>query len=245
MDTLNDPERYSESMINSLTASFMPFSSLSGTIERAVDPEMRFARDPFELMQSRIAGLSERLQVKRDIWGNERRTIESGFGDTLDAMNPVRIAKAKDDPVDAELARLEAPIRAIREKTSFGLGNRSAEIDLGRYPEVLDEYIRLSGNELKIGGLGLHDYLTAVVTGKHPQSEVYARLSDGREGGKAQFIDGVVERYRKAARAKILTDERFSEFRADWDQAVGRKSAERARTPEARTRFEMQTGVSQ
>jgi len=50
------------------------------------------------------------------------------------------------------------------------------------------------------------DFLNDVVTGKGEISEVYRMLSDGPDGGKAQFIKARVSEYRELAKKQLLEE---------------------------------------
>lgn len=210
-------------ILEDTAASLVPFSSALMVGKRLTDPEQREADSVWEAIQARIAGLSKNLKPARDLWGQVKKPDEV-YGRLVDVITPAAIRKEKDSPIDAEIARLNADVRRIQPKGDF----QGVPMNLRHFKDVKDEYERLAGNELKINGYGAKDLLDAVVTGQHPLSSVYQTLPDTEEG-KGNFIKDVVNRYRTAARAKILNDPRFSDFREAWDQ--GRIELMRKRVP--------------
>jgi hypothetical protein len=138
----------------------------------------------------------------------------------------VQAREIKDSPADKEIARLNADIRRIPKKTSFG----GVDVNFCDHPEAYDAYVRLSGNELKhpAWGMGAKDFLDAVVSGHHDLSEVYAMKSYGKNGGKAEWLRSQVRNYRELAQAAILDDPKFSAFKDYVDQRKQEKAAKRS-----------------
>ena len=217
-----NPQRYSASYINDFVGSFVPFTSLAGAIETAVDPTLSEVNTPADAVFKRIAFLSDRLPRRRDLWGRAIRS-ESGLGKTYDFFSPVTAREIKDSPIDAEIVRLNADVRRIKKKSSFD----GVRVNFRDWPEVFEEYQRLAGNELKhpAWGLGAKDLLDKVVSGDHPLSAIYQIRSDGKDGGKAAFIDNTIADYRKLARQAILSDPRFADFAAHVGGLKAEKSA--------------------
>lgn len=207
VEVLSDPTRYSESYVQNLIASFAPFTALSGAIETAVDPVSRQAFSPLEAVQARIAGLSEALPARRDLWGEEIRS-ESGLGRTYDFLSPVAARPLKDSPIDRELQRLGYFPQRIPKKASFD----GVPVNFRQWPQVWSRYQQLAGNELRhpAWGLGLRDYLDAVVEGRHPMSQLYATLTDGPDGTKRDWIEDRIGEWRGLARQAVLAE--FPEF---------------------------------
>jgi hypothetical protein len=209
-----DPTRYSGSYVTNLLSSFTPAAALSGAIERAADPTVRETNSPSDAIRARIAGLSDSLPPRRNLWGEEIRA-ESGLGKPYDFISPVQSRAIKATPVDSEIMRLTnspaagdsaAPTR-INKKTSFN----GVAVNFKEWPDVFDEYVKLAGNGIEhpAWGMGAKDYLNTVIEGNHPMSKVYQMGSDET---KLAFISKTVSDYRKLAQRAILGDERFSEF---------------------------------
>ena len=218
IEVMSDPQRYSEGYVNNLLASFTPFTALSGSVERAVDPTVREASTPWQAIQAKVAGLSANLPPRRNLWGEEIGA-ESGLGKTYDFFSPVQSREVKPSPIDTEIMRL-APLAAadnvdgaaptrIGKRTSFD----GVRVNFKEWPEVFDEYVRLAGNELEHPAwkMGAKDYLNAVVSGGHTMSRVYDIRSDEM---KLVFIKQAISQYRGLAQQAILNDPKFADFSA-------------------------------
>jgi hypothetical protein len=227
VNMMQDPTRYSERYIQNLGSSFLPFTALAGGIERAIDPTVRETNSLFDAVQARLAGLSDSLTPRRDLWGREIRS-ESGLGKTYDFFSPATARTIKPTPIDTELLRLaDSPTRGdgalpvrIRKKTSFG----GVQVNLSDWPEVYDAYVRMAGNDLKhpAWNMGAKDFLDTVVSGKHPMSNVYNILSDE---AKLSFVQTWIGQYRQLAQQKILEDPLFSDFQSHWQIMKDREAA--------------------
>lgn len=222
---MQDPTRYAEPYVNNLLASFVPYSGALRTAERFDDPTVRAARGMDEdtlggpllaQIESGLPGLSQNLVPERDLWGKEIKP-DNAYGRAYDVLSPVKVTTVKTSPVDAEMYRLGyTPTRIPLKASIVGV-----PIDMGRYPQAYDDWVRLAGNDLKLqqyDNLGAKDFLDRVITGKSGNwSQIYKIYSDGPEGGKADFIKGVISEYRQAAANKVLSDPRFGDLRRVYD----------------------------
>lgn len=195
--------------LNKQAGSLLPFSSALNLTKRFADPVTREANSPWDAIQARIAGMSERLPPARNLWGEERKPDEV-YGRTYDVLSPVAVSQAKDSPIDAEMERLQMSVKRIQRRGVFSGG----DIDFRDYPQAYDAYVRLAGNELKhpVWGLGAKDFLDAVVEGRNSSSGIYQIYSDGPEGGKASFIKNTISEYRALAQQKIMSDPQYADF---------------------------------
>lgn len=213
-----DPSRNSERYISNLVSSFVPFTALAGATERAVDPTVRETANPWEAVTAKLAGLSSKLPPRRNLWGEEIRS-ESGLGKAYDFVSPAQAREIKPEPIDTEIMRLSpiagadnvqgaAPTR-IGKRTSF----QGVQINFKEFPEVYDEYVRLSGYALQhpAFGKGAKDFLNDVVTGQSPISKVYQIRSDET---KLIFINQVIAQYRQLAQQEIMNDPKYADFQA-------------------------------
>lgn len=213
-NVMADPKRYGEGYVENFVASFVPFTSLAGAVERAVDPVAREAEGPWDAVRAKLTGLSEQLPPKRNLWGEEIRT-DSGLGKAYDFMSPVASREIKPTPIDTELMRLSTsqtngdamPPQRIAKKTSFD----GVQVNLKEWPQVYDEYVRLAGNGIQhpAWGMGAKDYLAAVVSGTHAMSSVYTTRSDEL---KLAFIGKTISDFRALAQRAIISDPRFEDF---------------------------------
>lgn len=230
-NALSDPQRYGERWWNRLAGSVVPTGVAQ--IARGQDPYLRAVSDMTGAMKARTPGLSKELPFRRDVWGRkiDRR---SGLGDLYDAMSPVYSKKYKSEPIDEELNRLEKWVSKPGKNSSFTVdGSRdSATINLERYPEAYERFVELSGNALSesqfgapidVSGKGAKDALNDLVSGNHPLSQVYQMYTDGPDGGKADFIQKFMTKYRQAAKPVLL--EEFPDLKAEVERKVSEKQS--------------------
>lgn len=212
IEAASDPKRYTREYVQDTIASFTPAASLNSAVKNIVDPVQREAGSPAEAVMARIAGLSDKLPPRRNLWG-EPITSESGLGKVYDFMSPVASKPIADSPIDREMVRLGAgPARIDKRSTVDGV-----QANFRFYPQAYDDYVRLAGNELKhpAWGMGAKDYLNAVVSGNHPMSAQWKILSD--ESRKA-FIQSTISDYRKLAQRQILGDPKHAGFAREIEQ---------------------------
>lgn len=213
VEVMSDPKRYSQKYIDDLVASFLPATSLMAGVKNIVDPVNREVTSPREAVEARIAGLSQNLPPRRDLWGKET-SGQSGFGKAYDFLSPVASKPVVDSPIDKEMVRLNHGVERLQKQTTFD----GVQANMRFYPKAYDDYVRLAGNDYKSpahGGLGAKDYLDAVVSGKHPLSAVYNVLSD--ESRKA-FIQSSIQDFRKMAQRQVLQDPQHAAFKTEIDR---------------------------
>ncbi len=211
ISAISDPEQHADQYVKqTLTGFFTP--AISATVAQLADPTRRETFDAIDAIEARIVGLSKTLIPRMDLWGRDIRLAESGAGRVYDVISPVKVQSEKASPIDAELVRLNFFPKRIDKRGSWD----GAPVEFGKFPEVYAAYVRLAGNELKLPEYedkGAMDFLNGLVEGKSGYDAYWRILSDGAEGGKAQFIAKVIGDYRKAARRQIEQDPRFTEFR--------------------------------
>lgn len=210
VQAIEDPDRYAGDYVAQTLSSMVPGVSAFGAVEQVIDPSTRETMKMLDYVQAKIPALSERLTIKRDLWGRPM-TPDQVYGQAYDSLSPIPAKQIKDSPVDREMVRLNMNVLRIKKKQDF----EGVPVNFREYPEVYEAYQVLAGSELKLpkyGNMGAKEYLDALVSGKAPQSTAYARLSDGEDGGKAQTIRKVLRDYREAARKEIMRDPRFSDF---------------------------------
>lgn len=149
---IDDPERYAGGFLAQMGGGIAVPAVVAQTA-RVTDPVMREARGPIDRVKSRIPGLSMTLPPKRDVWG-EVITSEGGVGP--DIVSPFRISTAQNDPVAAELLRLEAGIGAVPRKVG---GRQLSPMEYSQYQEVAGKLLRqdLVTRIADAGWAGLND----------------------------------------------------------------------------------------
>lgn len=225
MWTLEDPNRKAFGYVGSFMGSFVPAGV--NALKSATDPVMRENFRAWDYVQGRLPGLSEGMVPARDLWGAERKPA-SGMGTVYDTLAPMRASEIKVSPIDAEMQRLGMNVERIDKKTNV----EGVPVNFRDFPEVYDRYVVLAGNELKhpaYGNLGARDFLDAVVTGRHALSDIYNRLGNGPEGGKADFIRSAILDYRRQAQQAILADPSFALFQAAWREQRDVQAERRAK----------------
>lgn len=143
LKAIDDPKRFGSRYISSLLATLLPFSTAEGQIARATDPYVRSARTMMDVIKSRVPGLSQTLEVKRDIWG---QPLERQGDLGADGLTSIAESRVNNDPVNKRLLEL---------KYYPGAPKR----DIGGVQLNDQQYDDLS----RIGGQMAHQRLTALV----------------------------------------------------------------------------------
>ncbi|MXO63420.1 hypothetical protein [Qipengyuania oceanensis] len=157
-EALSDPGRYADNWVERTVSSFAVPAGVAG-VARAIDPVSRKRESIGEAVQARIPGMTDELMPRRDVFGE---AIEN---DSLgpDFISPFWQSKGKDDPVVAEMLRIEASVSAPG-KSFTEDGER-----IDYTPEQYDRYHEIAGRLTYISLLGLvgsEDYLQADEKGK-------------------------------------------------------------------------------
>jgi endonuclease YncB( thermonuclease family) len=149
---IDDPERYAGGFLAQMGGGIAVPAIVAQTA-RVADPVLREARGPIDRVKSRIPGLSMSLPPKRNVWG-EVITSEGGVGP--DIVSPFRISTAKNDPIAAELLRLEAGIGAVPRKVA---GRQLSPMEYSQFQEVAGKLLRqdLTSRISDAGWPGLSD----------------------------------------------------------------------------------------
>lgn len=215
VDALHDPQGGAAQWARQMAGSVVP--SVVNATARAMDPNVRQVNSMMDAIRNRIPGMSESLPLAPDLWGEPRKT-DSGLGKPFDALSPIFTQKPTPEPIDQELIRLNSNVQMPPTTTSFD----GVSVNMKQFPKAYERYVELAGNELKhpAWGLGAKDLLNKIVSGEHPLSQVYQIKSDGPDGGKDIFIQGIINQYRESARRQVL-----QEFPDLSDQVAAKKAA--------------------
>jgi hypothetical protein len=203
-----------EAMLKQRATGLIPFSSAGRMLRRGDDEYMRETSGVLDALRNTIPGLSTTLPPQRDLWGHER-TYQSGLGMVYDAISPVKTKAAGGTAIDAEILNLDV---------SVAMPARSMQIDgervtLRNRPDIYSTFVAAAGQPA-------YEHLEAVVSGNSPDSDFYFGLTDGPDGGKADYIKDVIEDYRKLAKEQVM-EIYGDELRSMAEQ--GRRAREQAR----------------
>tara|TARA_R110002153_G_scaffold270116_1_gene436279 strand:- start:57 stop:1574 length:1518 start_codon:yes stop_codon:yes gene_type:complete len=139
-----------------------------------------------DTVRSRIPGFNDDLPPNRNVFGEVQNALPGYGGD----YSPITVSEKKYAPVSAEMERVQAPQRKVKDKIS-GVQLTTKEHD---------RYIMLAaGVDAKYPSI--KSYLLAMF--KNPG---YQRLSDGPDGSKNRAIDDVFTQYRAMAKDQFLRD---------------------------------------
>ena len=109
---MEDPERYGGSFIKRLAGSAAVPTGVA-QVSRTIDPTFRDSTDSSEYIQSRIPGMSSKLDPRRDVWG---RPIVGEGGLGPDLISPIWQSTARNDPITTEALRVGASVSPPRKQ---------------------------------------------------------------------------------------------------------------------------------
>jgi hypothetical protein len=241
--------QHSERQISNMLSSFIPYTSLVGAIERQVDPTMRETQNPWEAIEAKLAGVSDKLPPAMNLWGDDRSSssdlgmdfnwdpdVQRKITMADDLLNPLKNKKIQANAVDTEIMRLSplatadnvdgSPPTRIPKRATFD----GVQVNFKQHPKVYVEYVKLAGNELKDPAFdkGCKEFLEDVITGGSPVSSVYRDVM--QDPARIKFINSTVMNYRKMAQAALMDEDQypepeFGEFRAMVRQIKQAKAA--------------------
>jgi len=204
---------------------------VAAQLERALDPTLREGRDLIDAIRARTPYLSEGSLPRRNIYGEP---IILGGGWAPDFVNPtvgsffspIYQTEIKNDPVVQEMAR----VRPGLTMPSRFQGPQGDKFELTT--EQYDLFVRLAGNELKIGGKGMKDTLAEMFADK---DNAYNDPRRATIDSQRDIISDIVLNYREAA-FLTMRNPRSEHFQATLDFELGeRERAERLKfIPEER-----------
>lgn len=226
---MSNPDMYAEKWLQRYASTVVP--RFVAAINKSIDGTARDVGGMLDAIQKEIPGASENLPPVRNLWGEP---VQLGGAYGPDWISPLYVSDPKNDPADSEI--IAQKIRVRKPGWSQGWQDQTTgltvNVDMHDFRDVYDEFQRLAGNGLKHPGYGMgaHDLLNAIVSGKHELSGVYRQLPNGDEQGfenKGAFIKAILADYRAQAKVAILTDpqydERFRDFRREVSARATRK----------------------
>lgn len=230
MDTIHmmdDPERYTESFVNSMVGSFVP--SYLKSVAEGGDPEAKLVWNVMDSIKQGVPGWRDGLSAKRDFWGNVvvPNETHSIFGDskmgriagsTVAAISPTPIKTVNPDDADAEMWRLRMGVQMPKKIQDFG--KSPVELSAEQYSRMLE----LAGQEIQIPfngvPMGMKDAVDNLIS-----SPGYQRLvekSDGPEGLAAAQIKQVIGMYRERAKMELMKE--YPDIGEKIDEIADRRS---------------------
>ena len=186
--TTSDAER----LIMKRTSGAIPGSSALRMVRRGQDPYIRETWNVVSAIRNTVPGFSDELPPSRDLWG-KARTYQTGLGTVYDAVVPVQTRQAGGSAIDLEILNNGVSVQ-MPGRTMTVMGE---SVSLKNRPDIYSDFLELSGQPA-------FEHLNAVAEGRHVDSDFYLSLTDGPEGGKAEYIKDVISAYRSDARAMIL-----------------------------------------
>jgi hypothetical protein len=182
-----------EQLIRQRVAGTIPGSSLLRTLRRADDQYLRETTDIVQSLRNTVPGESRGLSPKRDLWGRARRYTSEGPVDGVMSVLGIRTRAEGGNAIDLEI--LNQGVTVSMPPRSFSIGGE--RVSLKNRPDIYNEFVRLAGQPA-------FEHLNAIAEGRHPDSEAYFALTDGPDGGKAEFMRDVIGAYRDEARGQIM-----------------------------------------
>ena len=119
---MSDPQRYGEGYFQRFAGSLVPAGV--AMMARAMDPYALEADTMLERIRSRVPGLTKRLPVRRDLWG-EPIAYRSGLGAIYDAVSPIYSRREKPRPYRQKKCCAWKPLSALRREKRALMESRS------------------------------------------------------------------------------------------------------------------------
>ena len=117
LEAMNDPSRYSESMINSFMKSLVPRGVAHA--EKMINPTVQASRTYMQDLKAQIPGLSDTLKARVDLWGREAiyGIPTPGGGSNLafgpDVVSPIFMSEYRPTEVDLEMKRMHVRLNPM------------------------------------------------------------------------------------------------------------------------------------
>ena len=193
IQALEDPDRYLENFLKRTAVSFVPYTTLIGTVERTFDPTLRAADTLMEKVRAKTPYLSKDLPPRRNLWGDPV-ILHGTWG--WDMVSPIYVSKDVNDPVANELVNQSVGVK--KQTTKIGNSKYSVELSL----QEADRLAIITGKEVKIGNRNLYQHLAYVM--KTPS---YKKLTDGPDGRKNIKLKGIISEFKSRALKRLLKED--------------------------------------
>ena len=221
IDIASGDERSVGAVAGGLAGSFIP--GIIGNSVGQTDPYMREVRSVTDRLISRVPGMSDSLQPRRNVLGEKIKRNSTTGAPIADIFLPVRATTISDKVVEREMANLRYGFNPIPSSRGGVDLTDPAYIEGGQ--DALDRYSELSGT-LKIGGLTLRQAVRKLIRDPRYQQFPEVATEDGEPSQRAALINKVIRRYRDAAWRELL-NERPSVLQAYQDNKIRKAAAKR------------------
>jgi len=203
MDVVFEPEGTTAAeYAGSVVAGFIPNIFNQGQ-SVAGDMELKEVRGFWDVLQKRIPGVSQALDLKRNILGEPVvQEYFEGVAGIINPLNPIMWGGKENDDVLFELARVghgfTAPstkLEGLIELTNFQQANgRSAH----------DRWLELH-SEVKLNGLTLRQALSKLIKNKQYQA-LDDKSFSGLPSPRVRYLSRIISRYRSKAQREMLKE---------------------------------------
>ena len=146
IEAVEQPKKNVQHFVQSMAQGFVPFSGLSGSVARSMDPAaQREYHTAGEAMQAKIPGLNQQLPAKLDPLGIPLPNDNQG---PAQALNPFPVATDKHHALYEELARLgHAGVQAPK-TLDLGDDGSGKHVKIELSPELQHSYMEAVGKVL-------------------------------------------------------------------------------------------------
>lgn len=206
VEALESPDRHVPKLVQRYAASFLP-SFGAQAVGLAGDDVMRDVQSLSDAMANRLPFFSSGVDPVRNVLGEPVRRIRSlgsdEIGSIMDAWLPIAYREVEDDVILQEFASLNHGFSPPRSQVR-GVDLRDFEMSGGQ--SAFDRWQELHGI-VKIGGADLRTTLRRLI-----RSTAYKALSPVSttevESPRIGHVRRVIERYRRAAFQRLLSESR-------------------------------------
>lgn len=222
--TLHDANVKGEGVNSLFTSAGGVVPAASGFAANVTDPYQREIYSMLDEFKSKIPGLSKTLPPRRDLWGEP---VSGTYANAENIFSPIPGREFKHSPIDDEIIKQGFNFTMPDRRQTFGNPGNSVAIDMAHYPKAYSRLLELSGHAYQdpAYGVGLKDLLDGIVSGSSPLSGVYNLKTDGPEGGKHAFLEGLMARYRDGAKRQLLSEPEFAALKQEVESKAATQQA--------------------
>lgn len=199
VSNIGNPNADTDALMGKFLGSFVPsfIANAQGMVDG--DDPMIAVRGVFDGIKSRL-GFDSTLEVRRNLLGEELKSVESQGGALVRSTLPVRVTQTKEDKVLTEIANSGVSTGQPSHKMQ-GVDLREIVASDGRsaYSHYLDAI-----KDTKIRGKTLRQSLESLIDSNKYQKLPADRSEEGIESARAVLIKAEISRYREKAKKEFL-----------------------------------------